>query len=644
MKWQRVESKSKFKSLQGLRAIAVVIVIAFHYGIPIHGGFLGVDLFFLISGFIIPWTLLRERDEHGRINLKSFYQRRIHRLFPASIFTITITLIIAWLISTPEISLITAKSSLAGLLISANYLIASLGNNYFSPAAELNPLLHYWSLSVEEQVYLFVAILIGVLQLRRLGSAPSRWIGKFLLLLATSISLLFWLLPRSESTDGSIFLNYYSTIIRLWEFTLGFILLLLFRKFGPRKGSFKGLADVAVIAICGLMFLTTFGNTNQTNLRTLIFLIAASYFIYPSSEHMWSQRFLASRVMQYLGDRSYSLYLIHWPLFVYLKSLGFVGKRLVLLAIVATMILSVMNYKFVESKFRLMTKKNFIVIVVSLTLALSLSVTSLLVFNQRVDSYRNELASNEKYAGEIGHPAFFEYLYSNMNQCLPESIREGATNEGYLRCWQSKVSAKQDLVLFGDSHSEHLFPGFAAGLPDLNVVYFDALGSPTNGSPQAMKIIKYIVGNTDIKYVVLSTYWSNRGIDIPKLRQLVDQLHSAGKFVFLASDIPGFQGDPFNCKYGINPSRFGIKPCASSFDNQPQITESNITQLSRVISGIPQTKILNTTSPFCNADLTQCSMVHGGKILYRDPNHLNATGSIYLVESLLQSGQLPPLR
>lgn len=644
MKSQQVGAKSKFKSLQGLRAVAVVTVIAFHYGLPIHGGFLGVDLFFLISGFIIPWTLLRERDAHGRINLKSFYQRRIHRLFPASILTVAITLITAWLISTPEISLMSAKSSLAGLLISANYFIASLGNNYFSPAAELNPLLHYWSLSVEEQVYLFVAILIGVLQLRKLRSAPSHWIEKSLLLLATSTSLLLWLLPRSESTDGSIFLNYYSTIVRLWEFTLGFLLLLLFRKYGPRKVSFKGYADVVVVAICGLMLLTTFGNTNQTNLRTLIFLIAAGYFIYPSNDHGWSQRFLASRMMQYLGDRSYSLYLIHWPVFVYLKSLGFVGKRLVLVAFVATMILSAINYKFVESKFRLTTKKNFIAIVVSFTLALSLAVTSLFVFNHRFDSYQNKLASNEKYAGEIGHPAFFEYLYSKMHQCLPESIREGATNEGYLRCWQSKASAKQDLVLFGDSHSEHLFPGFAVGLPNLNVVYFDALGSPTNGPPQAEKIIKYIVGNTDIKYVVLSTYWSDRGIDIPKLRELVDQLHGAGKFVFLTSDVPGFQGDPFNCKYGINPSRFGIKPCTSSFENQPQITESNLTQLSKVISGIPQTKILDITSPFCNVDLTQCSMVHGGEILFRDPNHLNATGSIYLVESMLKSGELPPLR
>lgn len=163
-----------FKNLQGLRAVAVISVIAFHFGFPVSGGFLGVDLFFLISGFIIPYTLYRGFEKNGRVRLSQFYLRRIHRLFPASIFTIFVTLSVSLLISTPEIALLTAKSSFAGLLIYANYLIALIGNNYFLPSSQLNPLLHYWSLSVEEQTYLLLAILIGLMQFRLKKNAANR--------------------------------------------------------------------------------------------------------------------------------------------------------------------------------------------------------------------------------------------------------------------------------------------------------------------------------------------------------------------------------------------------------------------------------------------------------------------------------------
>lgn len=639
-----MQEKIKFKNLQGLRAIAVLTVIGFHFGLPIRGGFLGVDLFFLISGFIIPWTLMREFDETGSINLRGFYRRRIHRLFPASIITILITATIALLISTPEISLVSAKTSISALFISANYLIASLGNNYFSPAAELNPLLHYWSLAVEEQVYLLVALLIGITQIERVRRKVSSRTYLLVFALVTLSSLIFWLKPTSSWQDASIFLNYYSTLIRLWEFSFGFIILLGYRRYGVRSNSLMGFVDLFAISICGYLLLFTTGNTFQANIHTSVFLLIAGYFIYPADGNIWSQRLLSSKLFQFLGDRSYSLYLIHWPVFVYLKEIGFIGKRLLVVALFVTFLLSFISFKYVETRFRVGSKKNLIAITCAFLVATLFSVAALFISSHRVDSYQSDLTAKEKYIGEIGHQSFFDYLESKMYPCLPEAIRQNATNEGYLRCWQSKESPKQDLVLFGDSHSEHLFPGFAAEFPQLNVVYFDALGAPTNPSPQAKRIIMYVLENQDIKYVVLSTYWNNRGIDIPGLRKLLSELHSSGKFVYLTSDVPGFQGDPFNCKYGIHPSRFATNACTSSFNTQPQITESNVSRLRHVISGISNTKILNTTSPFCNAELTSCSMVHGGEILYRDPNHLNALGSIFLIKSLLENGELSDVR
>ena len=631
----------KFLNLQGLRAVAAVSVIAFHFGLPLQGGFLGVDLFFLISGFIIPYTLFREYDKNGRINLKSFYRRRLHRLFPASILVIVLTLSIVLLISTPEIKTITASSSLAGLLISVNYLVAAIGNDYFSPAAELNPLLHFWSLSVEEQIYLLLALSIGIMQLKRLHNSSIKKAAYAVLVTLSVLSLILFLGEKSTWQDSNLLLSYYSTVIRLWEFSFGFSLLLLFRKFGPRTRRTSIYLEFLLLALCGYLLLSTSGTSTESGVRTVIFLFAACYFVYPTSNQAeLNQKILESRVFQYLGDRSYSLYLIHWPVVVLLKAIGFTGHRLSAIAFFLTLLLSVLTYLLIEKRFRKINSRNTVIIFVSFIFAVSFSVLAIFMASQNLKQYTDTLASKERYIGEIGHKPFFDYLYKNMYQCDPESIRNNATNEGYLRCWQSKNKPEQDVALFGDSHSEHLFPGFADSFPDLNVVYFDALDEPTNTSPQARRIVEYLERDNNIKHVIISAYWNTRGIKVDELRSLVTRLIASGKSVYLTSDVPVFQGDPFNCKYGVNPELISREVCESSFGSQPQITSSNIAKLNEVTAGFPKAAILNITDYFCTQDLGRCSMVKKGRILYRDSNHLNVLGSIALVEELLEGGAL----
>lgn len=634
----------KFKNLQGLRAVAVLAVITFHFGLPLKGGFLGVDLFFLISGFIIPWTLFKEYDSSRAINLKSFYRRRIHRLFPASILTIFFVLLIGFLISTPEIGLVTAKSSISSLLISSNFLFASMGNNYFSPLAELNPLLHFWSLAVEEQVYLLVALLLLLVQTIILRRGFLHRIFQVLSVGCVIFSLFLWLKPQSYQVESPILFNYYSTVVRIWEFAFGFIVLLIYRKKGPRGEKPKAILDSILFIFCLYLVFATLGNSKVTNIQTFIFLIASSYFLYPTVYDSWTNRILSSRILQYIGDRSYSLYLIHWPVFVYTKSLGFGGKRLIALSILLTALISFAMYRVFESKFRIVTRKNLAAIVIGFLITLLFSIASVAITNHRVDTYQTSLAKSEKYVGDIGHEDFFKYLSLKMYPCLPESIRHTEFYEGSLRCWQSKPSQKQDIALFGDSHAEHLLAGFAEAFPNLNVVYYLTLGVPSDGPPQSRQIVDYINSNQDIKFVVLSAYWGNRVIDIPNLRKIVAGFHLTGKYVYLTSDVPAFKGDPFNCKYGSRLVSFLTNPCNSSFANQPQITQDVREKLHKAISGIPKAEVINTTQPFCSEGLIRCSMVKNGNIFYRDQNHLNIPGSIFLINSLVKNGELRNLK
>ena len=142
--------------IQGLRAIAVLMVVVFHAGLPFPGGFVGVDVFFVISGFVITGMLKKERASKGRISFRNFYVRRFKRLTPALALMVTVTVVVSLVLLSPlgplQDSLFTA---LGAMLISANFVILKTTGAYFDSAAELNPLLNTWSLSIEEQFYLF---------------------------------------------------------------------------------------------------------------------------------------------------------------------------------------------------------------------------------------------------------------------------------------------------------------------------------------------------------------------------------------------------------------------------------------------------------------------------------------------------------
>src|ERR1035437_3646638 len=140
--------------VQGLRAIAVLLVVAFHAGLPVPGGFVGVDVFFVISGFVIAGLLLRELDTTGGVDLGRFYTRRIRRLFPALALLVAVVALVSLVLASPfGSSPLTAKTGLGAVLFTANFAIYLTTGGYFDAPAGTNALLHTWSLSVEEQFY-----------------------------------------------------------------------------------------------------------------------------------------------------------------------------------------------------------------------------------------------------------------------------------------------------------------------------------------------------------------------------------------------------------------------------------------------------------------------------------------------------------
>ena len=291
--------------LDGLRAVAVIPVVLFHLGVTaLPGGFVGVDVFFVLSGFLIT-SLLATDLERGAFSLSAFYDRRIRRIVPALVLVLAFCAVVAPLILFPT-DLIEFGGSLEAAALSASNFQFARDNGYFAPDADLAPLLHTWSLAVEEQFYILFPVLLW---------AAWRWARKWLasilwLTLALSFALSVWGVEVKPTP------TFYLLPTRAWELLLGAVLALeLVRK--PNASWQRELAAAAgVLAILAAMTLYT-RDTKFPGVAALMPSVGAALVIWAGvGSTTWTGRALANPIPVLFGLVSYSLYLWHWPLIV----------------------------------------------------------------------------------------------------------------------------------------------------------------------------------------------------------------------------------------------------------------------------------------------------------------------------------------
>ncbi|MGO1355233.1 MAG: acyltransferase family protein, partial [Brachybacterium tyrofermentans] len=303
--------KSGFRpDVQGLRAIAVLFVVLYHAGVPlITGGFVGVDVFFVISGFLISTHLLESLESHGRIRFGSFYAKRARRILPASLLVALLSVIAAWIWIPPLLMNEVAKGAVSVALYVPNMLFAVQGTNYL---AETSPSVfqHYWSLGVEEQFYLFWPAILA------LGFWLCRRSERRLLIVVsvlTAISFVLCVVGMAISQPWTFF----ALPTRAWELGAGALVAFLLRSGAPwlrsvRTGMLSWLGLALLVAV-GLLYTDA---TPFPGYTAALPVIATALLIVggaaPGGAN--ANRLLSVRPMQFVGAISYSLYLVHWPL------------------------------------------------------------------------------------------------------------------------------------------------------------------------------------------------------------------------------------------------------------------------------------------------------------------------------------------
>jgi len=633
--------------IQALRGFAVAIVVLYHAGLGVPSGYLGVDVFFVVSGFLIT-RLVADAIDEGRFSLPEFYFRRAKRLLPAAYVTLVAVLIAApWLLGGTELRDF-GRQVEGAVTFRTNYVLMRQ-TGYFEGGAELKPLLHLWSLAIEEQLY-FLLPMVLLLAPRRLWVPGA--VG------ATALSLaVFLMLAGNERT-------FYRFPTRVWELGLGAVGALWLQRRG-NGGAVRTLFPVALIALIALPLLPLralpFGRAEiAIDIATLVVLLR---------DHRAASRVGFVRALSRIGDVSYSLYLVHWPILAFYHNawLGVRGAeppvthRVALVALGCAV--AVLLHRVVEEPIRrapVRRRAPFIAAGVVSSVAILLAGMHLAAGTARRAAYAPYRAPARGFAG-----------------CRPSlSVNRGP---------ECRNADEPEILLWGDSHAMHLVPGLAASLPTprfaqatrAGCVAFTALSVPDRHGNRAAaaqcirfnrSVIAHLQRHPSIRTVVLAgamawldhdtatvVHRRNGRFDVRHLqrgqghalaldamRATVKQLRAMGKrVVFVAS--PPF--GPFDVGRCLERMHLGLVTVDSEIDAGCAIRRADYERTRRgalaFLTGVSthaDLDVIRLDAFLC--DQARCLTQLGGIPLYVDDNHLNAPGSVVLAREVDLLGQI----
>ncbi|MEQ1953167.1 acyltransferase family protein [Mesorhizobium sp. CN2-181] len=452
--------------IDGLRALAILPVVFYHAGIPgFAGGFVGVDVFFVISGYLMA-SLITGEMERGEFSLLRFYERRVRRIFPALFVMIAACSVVAWFALMPKEFIYFANSVRNAVLFISNYRFErEIG--YFDIAAETKPLLHTWSLAVEEQFYI-----VFPLTLMLLGwLAPRRIALVLLVVLAASLAASAWTVYQKP--EAAFYLSQY----RIWELLLGAMLAFNVVPKASHPLMREALAAAGVVLIAFAVF-TYSDATVFPGLTALVPCLGAALVIHGRTSGGPASLLLRAPPMVFVGLVSYSLYLWHWPIVVFTRY--FDGPELTIaqggLVVAASFVAAVISWRFVERPFLGHTGR-----VPRVFAGAAAVITLASVFAAHVDAERGVPGRLAPQAGQIYNATFDKSRFYEP-QCFDfegkgpsaADIRAGKL------CPMGDSDSQPRFLVWGDSHGAAMAPAIdvAARQAGVQGVFAGQAGCP----------------------------------------------------------------------------------------------------------------------------------------------------------------------
>ncbi|MBT2485402.1 MULTISPECIES: acyltransferase family protein [unclassified Microbacterium] len=654
--------------IQGLRAIAVGLVLLYHAGVPlITGGYVGVDVFFVISGFLISTHLLESLQRDGRIRFADFYARRIRRILPASL-TVAVLTVIAAVIFYPPLALERVlRDGLATILYVPNFWFAIQNTDYLADHSP-SPFQHYWSLGVEEQFYLLwpVVLFLIFLATRR---RPR------LLLAAVSVIALASLVAGVMLTPVDQPSAFFLLPTRAWELLFGAIVGAILLQGSRPPGRVAAVAGwVGLLMILGSALLFN-DSTAFPGVAAVLPTLGTALVIFAgaSDTRMGPTSALSLPPLQFIGLISYSLYLVHWPLLVVTQAA--VGEQnplpawmRVLFGIVIAIVLAWVLFRCVEMPLRAprmlvqRRPRSTLLAALGVTVVLAVGVGAAVNWSaDRLTGSGDVVTESADYPTSPPNPTAF--VPSNMTPALQDVDDDLAPvftdgcqldpkSEAVQDCEYADASGDTRIVLFGDSHSAQWFPAveeFARDRPGTSLRTYTksscsaaAATVLVKGVPYSScdrwrsKVVEHLLADPP-DLVVISNYAHYVLADSPDgsqrlplwgegLRATVQQLRDAGSEVLLIADSPRLRAAPDSCV------STDVMDAARCDEQREWAIDAELAAVERDVAAETDAEYVDFTEFICT-DAT-CPVIIDDLFVYRDVNHMTSTFVSYLAPAL----------
>ena len=616
--------------VDGLRAIAVGAVIIYHAQIRIleklllPGGFLGVDIFFVISGYLITYLIIKEKISTNNFSFKNFYERRARRILPALFFMLIIMLPFSYVVLIPSDFKEYILSNLFAVGFTSNYFFYFSEIQYGSIDSFLKPLLHTWSLGVEEQFYIFFPILIILF-------FNNNWSLKRFFFIFILLSFLI----SSYLSIANTQLSFFSLPTRIWELLFGSLTayLIFFNKIDFINKKLINFLSYIGVTIIFLSFIFFEKNTYHPSYLTLFPVIGTCLVLINLNSNNIVQKILSSKIFVFVGLISYSLYLYHYPILSFSRYYSLVsgynlyGKIAIMFAI---FIISYLSYFFIERPFRdkkkINTKKLLSVIILGIVLMLFVN---LLTFYNKLQ--------NKKF----------------------NIIKEFSLDNRFYKNEKSKYSInkklkknKVNILIIGNSHAVDSYIIFNELYSYNDNLNFILLGTQISCLKESSKnkLCKEKLKEEQFEliemsdYLVFSTRWSEE--DVNYLDSIVKKLNNEKNKIIIMSDSPTFHWsniftplDKFVLKNNKKPSLKEIDQLEKVLFKQiPNSVFRNNKKLEK-ISKKNNLTYLNKFNYACNLYEKKCKILTSqNKKIYYDNSHYTLDGSFYFVNLFKKLG------